>query len=82
VESVSKWKFKPGKKGGSEVGTHMQVPIVFSVDGSKQPTGRAPATAPQPGDGTGRASPSVKLSDFHVVTDPGNTGAQPAAAGK
>ncbi len=32
VDAVSKWKFKAGRKGGREVGTHMQVPIVFSLN--------------------------------------------------
>lgn len=83
VEAVSKWKFKPGRKGGSDVGTHMQVPIVFTVDGSKQPVEGAPAAAPQSGDGGGRASSVVKLSDFNVVADPaGSTAVQPASAGK
>ena len=32
VQAVSKWKFKPGKKGGRNVITHMQVPIVFTLN--------------------------------------------------
>lgn len=32
VQAVSKWKFKPGRKGGRAVNTHMQVPIVFSLN--------------------------------------------------
>lgn len=32
VTAVSKWTFKPGKKGGRAVNTHMQVPIVFSLN--------------------------------------------------
>lgn len=31
VQAVSKWKFKPGRKGGKAVNTRMQVPIVFSI---------------------------------------------------
>lgn len=31
IQAVSKWKFKPGKKGGRSVNTRMQVPIVFSI---------------------------------------------------
>jgi RNA polymerase sigma factor (sigma-70 family) len=82
VEAVSKWKFKPGRKGGSDVGTHMQVPIVFSVDGSKQAVERVPA-APEAGGGSGSASSVVKLSDFHAVAAPvGSSAAQPAPAGK
>ncbi len=29
--AVSKWKFRPGRKGGRAVYVHMQVPIVFSL---------------------------------------------------
>ena len=32
VQAVSKWKFKPGRKGGRPVNTHMQVPIVFTLN--------------------------------------------------
>jgi protein TonB len=32
VQAVSKWKFKPGRKNGHAVYTHMQVPIVFTLD--------------------------------------------------
>ena len=32
VQAVSKWKFRPGKKGGRNVNTHMQVPIVFTLN--------------------------------------------------
>jgi periplasmic protein TonB len=32
VTAVSKWKFKPGRKGGRNVNTHMQVPIVFTLN--------------------------------------------------
>lgn len=32
VQAVSKWKFKPGRKGGRSVNTHMQVPIVFTLN--------------------------------------------------
>jgi protein TonB len=32
VQAVMKWKFKPGQKGGRKVNTHMQVPIVFSLN--------------------------------------------------
>jgi len=31
VQAVSKWSFRPGKKGGRAVNTRMQVPIVFSI---------------------------------------------------
>jgi protein TonB len=32
VQAVQKWKFKPGRKGGRDVITHMQVPIVFTLN--------------------------------------------------
>ncbi len=31
VLAVSKWKFRPGKKGGRPVNTHMQVPVAFTL---------------------------------------------------
>ena len=32
VQAVSKWKFKAGRKAGRNVPTHMQVPIVFTLN--------------------------------------------------
>jgi protein TonB len=32
VQAVSKWRFRPGKKAGHAVNTHMQVPIAFSLE--------------------------------------------------
>jgi len=32
VLAVTKWKFKPGRKGGKDVPTHMQVPIGFTLN--------------------------------------------------
>ena len=32
VQAVSKWKFRPGQRGGRAVNTRMQVPIVFSLN--------------------------------------------------
>lgn len=32
VESVQKWKFKPGEKDGRSVATRMRVPIVFTLN--------------------------------------------------
>jgi protein TonB len=32
IQAVSKWKFKPGRKNGHAVFTHMQVPIVFTLN--------------------------------------------------
>jgi protein TonB len=34
-KAVSKWKFKPGRKNGHAVLTHMQVPIVFTLDNAR-----------------------------------------------
>lgn len=31
VAAVSKWKFRPGKRGGRSVNTHMQVPVGFTL---------------------------------------------------
>ena len=32
VEAVATWRFSPGRKDGRVVRTHMQVPIVFTLD--------------------------------------------------
>lgn len=32
VQAVSKWRFRPGRKDGRDVPTHMQVPIVFRLN--------------------------------------------------
>ncbi len=32
VRAVSKWTFRPGQKGGRNVATRMQVPIIFSLN--------------------------------------------------
>jgi protein TonB len=32
VQAVSKWKFRPGKRGGKAVNTRMQQPISFSLN--------------------------------------------------
>jgi protein TonB len=31
VQAVSKWKFKPGRRGGKNVNTRMSVPFVFNI---------------------------------------------------
>lgn len=31
-EAVAKWQFSPGRKDGKAVRTHMQVPVVFTLD--------------------------------------------------
>lgn len=34
VQAVSRWRFKPGRRGGRSVNTRMEIPIVFSLDNS------------------------------------------------
>jgi protein TonB len=34
VSGVSRWIFKPGRKGGKAVAAHMEVPIAFNLDSS------------------------------------------------
>jgi len=34
VRAVSKWKFEPGQRRGRAVNTHVQVPIIFSINKS------------------------------------------------
>lgn len=36
LAAVSKWKFKPGKKGGKSVRTNMSVPINFHLNGNQK----------------------------------------------
>ncbi len=47
VDAVSQWKFKPGRKGGRAVQTHLQVPIVFAVGQNDDPA-RASAGQARP----------------------------------
>ena len=35
VQAVGKWTFRPGQKGGRNVATRMQVPIVFSLNAER-----------------------------------------------
>lgn len=32
IQAISKWKFRPGRKGGRAVNTRMQIPLVFSLN--------------------------------------------------
>ncbi|MBL9199740.1 MAG: TonB family protein [Opitutaceae bacterium] len=41
IEAVSQWRFEPGRKNGAPVITHMQVPIIFSMDESPRPAPKA-----------------------------------------
>ena len=34
VDAISQWQFSPGRKADIPVDTHMQIPVVFSVDNS------------------------------------------------
>jgi len=34
--AVAQWKFEPGLKDGKPVATHMQVPVVFTLDEGKK----------------------------------------------
>lgn len=53
VEAVSKWKFRPGRKDGRDVNTHLQVPIVFTLAaGERRVSGTAgKADETKPADG-------------------------------
>jgi RNA polymerase sigma factor (sigma-70 family) len=66
VAAVSKWKFKPGKKDGREVMTHLQVPIVFTLSGDERKT---------------TLSATEESDAFHVKYTP-PTGETPANAPK
>ncbi len=51
VEAIGAWKFEAGMKGGRAVNTHMQVPIVFSLNNADAKTGDpvpVPFAAPAP----------------------------------
>ncbi len=43
IEAVTKWKFRPGEKGGKPVNTRLQVPIVFNLSGPGNGTPKANA---------------------------------------
>lgn len=66
VAAVSKWKFAAGRKGGVDVATHMQVPMVFGIKGGAS-GGTLPANDREikPDSGT-----AVKLQSFYVETEP------------
>jgi TonB family protein len=74
VEAVSKWKFKAGQKGGHDVATHMQVPIVFAFNQSEPKRLPAKAGSESSGDFT------VKLSTVQVPAN--GVAEQPAPGGK
>ncbi len=44
VQAVSQWKFTAGQKGGQSVGTHIQLPIVYTLnsDGPAKPKATTP----------------------------------------
>lgn len=70
IDAVSKWKFSPGRKGGNEVNTRLQVPIVFSLAGAAAKS--AVVESPSPG-----KAGTVTLTPFTVQAS-GTT----ASAGK
>ncbi len=45
VAAVSKWKFRPGQKGGQDVDTRLQIPIVFTLSESEGKSGNMKVTA-------------------------------------
>jgi TonB family protein len=45
VAAVSSWKFRPGQKGGQEVDTRLQIPIVFTLSESEGKSGNMKVTA-------------------------------------
>lgn len=60
VEAVRKWKFTPGQKGGREVNTHLQVPIVFTLAAEQPPQASPTAVnAPAPSSAKSTADPFV-----------------------
>ena len=79
VEAVTKWKFKPGRKGGNDVLTRMQVPIVFTVAGSKELSEKSGGATAPAAETRGDAS-VVKLAEFNVVATPAGTAAAPATS--
>jgi RNA polymerase sigma factor (sigma-70 family) len=48
VDAVSQWNFNPGKKSGRSVNTHMQVPIVFTINNGPAPGQPTPVNSPAP----------------------------------
>ncbi|MDO8541362.1 MAG: TonB family protein [Opitutaceae bacterium] len=52
IDAISRWNFVAGVKGGRSVATHMQVPIVFSLNNAMKPGATPPLprkAAPPPG---------------------------------
>lgn len=56
--AISKWKFKPGRRGAQNVDTHLQVPIVFTLSEGE----RARASAPKAND----SEPRTNMVPFTV----------------
>jgi TonB family protein len=48
IDAVNQWNFNPGQKSGQSVNTHMQVPVVFSVNNAP-PSAPPAASSNQPG---------------------------------
>lgn len=67
VEAVADWRFEPGRKGGRDVSTHMQVPIVFtSAAKSAASVPSAPAVEPAQTETTPAANSAVQLTPFTI----------------
>jgi TonB family protein len=63
VAAVSKWKFAAGKKGGVDVPSRLQVPIVFTLAGQKTVAG----DLPKPPSASGAATePVIQVQPFNV----------------
>lgn len=63
LETVAQWRFQPGRVGERPVNTHMQVPIIFTLDEGSD-GGRGPLTA------TGKADLSKLPEEFRYDTPP------------
>jgi TonB family protein len=65
VNAVQRWQFEPGRMGERPVNTHMQVPVVFEMDGG----GRGPFA-----EGKGKPDLSKLPEQFRYDTPPRPTG--------
>jgi RNA polymerase sigma factor (sigma-70 family) len=80
VQAVSKWKFNPGKKGGADVVTHLQVPIVFTTDAQTPRKEASPSSPTPPAPDKSASASAVQLTPFHAVAT-GPQAAAPSPAG-
>jgi TonB family protein len=76
MEAISKWKFKPGRKGGKPVATNMSVPINFRLDGAGKTTSSpqagpvfaAASSAPTAADGKTTPATAARIVPVQPVT--------------